>query len=148
MNDKPTPTPTEADISCATAVARLMFDNSEEVGYECMVCANETIARHVAASVDRATAELRYIVTETEAVLNNGSYRYSDKIEAILRVFQNSDKSRRFPALCEHLAIGPSERLRHAVNSSCDCGGRGPEDPQCCPACKVWHKMGGEKGQK
>lgn len=29
--------------------------------------------------------------------------------------------------------------LREAVNDSCTCGGRGPDDPDCCPACSVWH---------
>jgi len=31
-------------------------------------------------------------------------------------------------------------RILHlAVNDSCTCGGRGPDDPDCCPACSVWH---------
>lgn len=33
------------------------------------------------------------------------------------------------------------ERLRNAVNEECTCGGNGPDDPNCCLACKVWHRM-------
>lgn len=29
-----------------------------------------------------------------------------------------------------------------AVNATCSCGGKGPEDG-CCPACEVWHRMNG-----
>lgn len=29
--------------------------------------------------------------------------------------------------------------LNLAVNDSCTCGGRGPDDPDRCPACSVWH---------
>lgn len=28
--------------------------------------------------------------------------------------------------------------LQQAVNASCSCGGRGPNENEC-PACKVWH---------
>lgn len=31
--------------------------------------------------------------------------------------------------------------LRSTINRNCTCGGRGPEDPECCPACKVWHEL-------
>lgn len=30
--------------------------------------------------------------------------------------------------------------LRAAVNESCSCGGRGPDDDPC-PACQVWHLL-------
>jgi hypothetical protein len=30
-------------------------------------------------------------------------------------------------------------RLRLAVNEWCACGGYGPDDDRCCPACGVWH---------
>lgn len=29
-----------------------------------------------------------------------------------------------------------------AVNDSCACGGKGPDD-NCCPACEVWHRLHG-----
>ena len=32
--------------------------------------------------------------------------------------------------------------VRHAVNASCTCGGKGPDD-ECCPACEVWHRLQG-----
>lgn len=28
-----------------------------------------------------------------------------------------------------------------AVNAECTCGGMGPTDPACCPACGVWHRL-------
>lgn len=31
-----------------------------------------------------------------------------------------------------------------AVEASCSCGGKGPEDG-CCPACEVWHRLNGVK---
>lgn len=36
--------------------------------------------------------------------------------------------------------------LQSAVNRHCTCGGCGPDDPEACPACLVWHdvKGGGE----
>ena len=33
------------------------------------------------------------------------------------------------------------EQLREAVNSACTCGGHGPKDRECCPACHVWHNL-------
>lgn len=38
------------------------------------------------------------------------------------------------------------ESLRAAVNASCSCGGRGPDD-DCCPACAVWHRVAGHGAQ-
>ncbi len=31
--------------------------------------------------------------------------------------------------------------LAMSVNEHCTCGGSGPDDPECCPACAVWHDM-------
>ena len=31
--------------------------------------------------------------------------------------------------------------IEQAVNASCTCGGKGPEDPKVCPACMVWHRL-------
>lgn len=33
------------------------------------------------------------------------------------------------------------EDLRAAVNAACTCGGSGPDDPNVCPACEVWHAL-------
>ena len=33
------------------------------------------------------------------------------------------------------------DELRKAVNVSCTCGGKGPNDDGVCPACMVWHEM-------
>ena len=30
----------------------------------------------------------------------------------------------------------------NAVNESCSCGGKGPDDG-CCQACEVWHRLHG-----
>jgi hypothetical protein len=38
----------------------------------------------------------------------------------------------------------PWPDLRDAVNASCTCGGKGPRDPGVCPACMVWHRLGGK----
>lgn len=38
-----------------------------------------------------------------------------------------------------------SRNLYDAVNDACTCGGHGPNDAECCPACKVWHSLGGWK---
>lgn len=163
MNDKPTPTPTEADIACARECVRIAHGaHGAQVKF--------AIAAHVAASVDRATAELRDTIERCESVIadirrENETRRIDftaiirsydstvSRLREALRLIAEQWESRRPPAWCqiaeqaraalaENTAIEPPERLRHAVNSSCDCGGRGPEDPQCCPACKVWHKMG------
>lgn len=32
------------------------------------------------------------------------------------------------------------EKLRAAVNASCNCGGK-PLGHGCCPACEVWHRL-------
>jgi len=37
--------------------------------------------------------------------------------------------------------LGPVEGLRLAVNNRCSCGGSGPDDDKCCPACHVWHDL-------
>lgn len=34
-------------------------------------------------------------------------------------------------------------QLLAAVNQSCSCGGRGPDDKEACPACEVWHRLMG-----
>ena len=39
------------------------------------------------------------------------------------------------------LATEWQRRLRNAVNEWCACGGRGPDDAQCCPACQVYHAV-------
>lgn len=31
--------------------------------------------------------------------------------------------------------------LRRLVNNACSCGGRGPDDPECCNACHLWHEF-------
>ncbi len=31
--------------------------------------------------------------------------------------------------------------LRAAVNASCQCGGKLPQEPDTCPACMVWHRL-------
>lgn len=33
------------------------------------------------------------------------------------------------------------EDLRAAVNAACTCSGSGPDDPNACPACEVWHAL-------
>jgi len=42
-------------------------------------------------------------------------------------------------------SVGTAKRygkiIREAVNASCSCGGKGPEDPGVCPACMVWHRL-------
>jgi len=39
------------------------------------------------------------------------------------------------------ISIALKEAIRVAVNRNCSCGGKGPFDPDCCPACKVWHDL-------
>jgi hypothetical protein len=39
------------------------------------------------------------------------------------------------------LEAGEMRRLRRAVNSSCSCGGKGPDDEGACGACRVWHAI-------
>lgn len=34
------------------------------------------------------------------------------------------------------------ELLKVAVTKHCSCGGAGPFDDECCPACHVWHDLG------
>ena len=31
--------------------------------------------------------------------------------------------------------------LRDAVDELCSCGGCGPDDPEACPVCKMWHLL-------
>lgn len=31
--------------------------------------------------------------------------------------------------------------VENAVNLACSCGGHGPNDPEVCPACVVWHEL-------
>ena len=33
--------------------------------------------------------------------------------------------------------------LWEAVVEHCTCGGGGPQDAETCPACRIWHTMGG-----
>ena len=33
------------------------------------------------------------------------------------------------------------EALGRAVNEYCECGGSGPDHPQCCDACKIYHRV-------
>jgi hypothetical protein len=42
-------------------------------------------------------------------------------------------------AMAEQHAKVWDRRLRLAVNEWCSCGGYGPDDDRCCPACGVWH---------
>ena len=37
--------------------------------------------------------------------------------------------------------------LRNAVNEACTCGGNGPDDPNACPACAVWHALKGARDE-
>jgi hypothetical protein len=48
-------------------------------------------------------------------------------------------------ATCDEAAPGYGHEytLRNAVNASCTCGGRGPTDPEVCPACMTWHRARG-----
>ena len=34
-------------------------------------------------------------------------------------------------------------RLNAVLNLLCSCGGRGPDDPNACLACRLWHGVGG-----
>ena len=34
--------------------------------------------------------------------------------------------------------------VQRAVNASCECGGKGPDDG-CCAACEVWHRLQGRQ---
>ena len=34
-----------------------------------------------------------------------------------------------------------AELLKIAVQNHCSCGGSGPFDDECCPACHVWHDL-------
>ena len=31
-------------------------------------------------------------------------------------------------------------RFQDAINATCSCGGKGPDDDGVCPACQVWHR--------
>jgi hypothetical protein len=44
-------------------------------------------------------------------------------------------------AAAEARAAAYREDLRRAVNAACTCGGGEPGN--CCPACEVWHAVGG-----
>lgn len=33
-------------------------------------------------------------------------------------------------------------KVASVVNDYCTCGGAGPNDPECCPACHVYHAVG------
>ena len=48
--------------------------------------------------------------------------------------------------MSEGIPIYPWARwdVQEAVDHSCSCGGKGPEDG-CCPACEVWHRLHGRK---
>lgn len=39
--------------------------------------------------------------------------------------------------------IAWNRALYEAVNDYCTCGGAGPNDPEACPACLIWHALGG-----
>jgi hypothetical protein len=43
--------------------------------------------------------------------------------------------------VCEAKELITRRDLELAVNASCTCGGKGPDDPQACPACMVWHRL-------
>jgi hypothetical protein len=51
-------------------------------------------------------------------------------------------------ALADAFAQGQQEErdrwhraVHRIVNESCGCGGCGPNDPEVCPACMVWHRL-------
>jgi hypothetical protein len=39
-------------------------------------------------------------------------------------------------------ATWTEQELMRAVNESCSCGGKGPDDG-CCQSCEVWHRLNG-----
>lgn len=39
-------------------------------------------------------------------------------------------------------AMWTERQVTAAVNASCSCGGKGPNDG-CCQACEVWHRLHG-----
>ena len=38
--------------------------------------------------------------------------------------------------------VWTEQEIVNAVNNSCSCGGKGPDDG-CCQACEVWHRLNG-----
>ena len=68
-------------------------------------------------------------------------YRAGDTIEAIAADYDWLPED--VTALLDGLLPADTQRhaeaVRAAVNASCTCGGRGPEDEGVCPACRVWH---------
>lgn len=63
---------------------------------------------------------------------------------------RRKNKSEFEAALCEKAERYGEKRildkLREAVNEECSCGGCGPDDPQACQACMVWHRVTGGGG--
>lgn len=43
---------------------------------------------------------------------------------------------------------GMDEALRRAHHEYCACGGSGPDDPNCCTACLVYHHASAGKGEE
>ena len=58
----------------------------------------------------------------------------SNKIQSAIRLINAVQLMEQEHKQCD------MEELRIAVNKSCICGGRGPND-NACPACMVWHYM-------
>lgn len=44
----------------------------------------------------------------------------------------------------EGLKAKIEQQVQMAVNASCSCGGKGPQDG-CCQACEVWHRFHGRQ---
>lgn len=66
--------------------------------------------------------------------------RVSNEIDrAIDRAAGNSSTT---PSNCYSDFIAYKRRLKTATEAFCTCGGKGPEDFGCCPACKIYHAMG------
>ncbi|HHB12220.1 MAG TPA: hypothetical protein ENK62_03360 [Chromatiales bacterium] len=81
--------------------------------------------------------------------------RFDPPTNALERLVNEADRAHAVAAASGTLTCGLisvreglvklHRRLDVAVMTHCSCGGRGPDDPDACPACRVWHAVVGTR---
>lgn len=70
----------------------------------------------------------------------------NDRADDLAEVYHRAFEARRAVAAKEPTYT--QTQVEFAVMSSCSCGGKGPDDEGCCPACEMYHRLRGQPPKK
>lgn len=97
--------------------------------------------------LDRLVATESHYVDLAELLFGEAEYDHEDVRNRLVAILDEAGEacdlrtSVRF--LAHFLAQAANQHILYRVaRRRCSCGGRGPHDPACCPACHVLHDLG------